>query len=212
MRQMIAFLFVLCLGCGCAATQAPTVEAPAAVQPSVFTSECLEVTAPPGWQLAKAETIRPTPEDINAGQAYGTFSGMLLQRDQTHDITILHPHGDSEMADAMFATTFVSLAVQARAVQANPEAAAADGIVSMTVTPPIEMTGVSEAYLYTAAMEETNGNVVRGWFLLLPLDPADDASYIVVNTNVPPADGEEYSSEVLDIVRTLRFLCAEAPD
>jgi len=210
MRLFSVLFIAFMMGCGAATTSVPVETAPPVEeQPNVLASKCLEVTAPSGWQLSKGETVRPTQAEINEGSAYGTFSAMLLQRGADDDITIIQPHNDGEMAGAMFLNGYVGMVINASNVQENPEAAAEQGVVSMVVSPIDPVPGLHNSLMYTAVMEETGGTVVRGWFLIMDTDPADENSSVIVNTTVPPEGADPFSEEVLSIIGTMRFLCAD---
>jgi hypothetical protein len=176
------------------------------VAPSnVIRSECLEVTAPDGWSLHSSETHRT--QIIAGGQSVAvTYSVMRLRHESGREITLMHPHGTGAYAEAAFRISYLRV-TQMLASRGFPAFLATRGIASMQVGNPASVSAVPGGRMFIITTTEQDGTVEHGRVMIMPLDRDDPDSRIMVSTNVPAADDEQFPAEALEIVRSLRNTC-----
>ncbi len=216
MRYFSLFaLAALFVGCGAAASQIqpeePVLDAPADPLQILHKSECLEVTAPPGWRITKAETVRPTPQQVAAGE--DVFSGLVLANSENQEITIVYPHNGPAVADGMFMSALMSVIMTKGFVADEPEQALVEGIAEYDLSELIEFEGYPNSLYFMVRMVEVAADggrpVSLAWFASFQINPADENTVIYFNTTVMPVGTETISGEVVDVVRTLRLTCTE---
>jgi len=205
--MLSVFSLMFLLGCGATAVRAIAVPVE---PPNVITTECLEVTAPAGWTLIKAETHR-LGEVSGQGQTEEMpFSAMKIRHDATdQEISIVHAHGDGGNAEYMFVMSYLTFVMTEAMLPENRELFAREGITSMTVSEPVEASTVSGGLMFSVTRVSPTGVVDEGRVLTLLLVADDPNSRIILTTNVPVTETEQFPEMVLTVARTLRFLCGD---
>jgi hypothetical protein len=169
----------------------------------------LELTAPPGWTLAKAETHRRgEPSGQGDRVEDTTFSAVSIQNTSINqEISIIHTHGDGNGAEAMFALAFLTFIMTEAMLPENRELFARENISSMTVSDPIAVPSVPGGEMFIVTTVSMSSMVSERRVLSMLQVAGDANSRITVATDVPVVGDELFPESVLAIVSTLRFLC-----
>ncbi len=185
----LAFL----MGCSAAATRGAVEPEP---EPwTEFSQGRMILSAPLGW----SDVTQP-----REGQGE-SFSIIELRNQDRQELTILHPHGNSQAAQQAYLSTYMRFAILAAVSEQQPGAFVEDGIQSIAVTDPAEMTSAPGAYMYVVTLQLTNGVTEVSRQVFMFIDPTDESTALLVSTTMPTAEGEEFPAEVFEIVRTLRY-------
>lgn len=202
MRVLFAMCAVFMLGCGGAVVQTP--EEPVD-PPNIISSDCLEVVVPDGWVLDSASTERQAfiPSAGPGGQV--THSVMRLNRGR-RQMSIMHPHGNGAWARAVFRLNHSRVQAFLRDWN-SPDRLRSRGIMSLWLDDPADVTNVPGARMFIVTTTMHDGSVERVRTMIIPLDPDDPDSAIVVSTNIDPGGPGVFPSEALEIARSLRNTC-----
>ncbi len=198
MRILSVLSLVFMLGCGAAANQHGNTT-PEGPPPVVLTTDCLEVTAPAGW------SVQPGPRTTEQED----YSSVALVNEQGRELAILHPHGDVEYADSVFLNNYMRTSMLAAMSIENPDMLA-EGITSFRVSELAEVEEIRNGYMYVISITLQDGNSENNLILLMPLVPEDVDTTVLVSVTSGADEGEEFLAEVLEIVRSLRYTCAES--